>query len=332
MIYMRDYRANGQARALAKYQERLSALPLQKGERNARLLGITNLGTLAGLTDERMVAEIHASSGAPPLSEAEIRHALKTSRRSVTQLSDAPASVFRPWTPAPKPPPRLGSGAATYVSRMIAEGRGTTSETLRSVSPVQIPREPVLQSCAFLREMYKPNDLLFMGGTKDHGIKDVNILPAIEWSARSAHGLSQLAIANPLTGCVGQTKEGKASYRCGECVAQHRYALVEFDAMPLADQAAFWGGVIRSGGLPLRSLTYSGGKSIHALLQIDGRTVEEWTEIVQTILYAVSNPESPPYLRADAACKDPCRLTRLPGVMRHDKGRRQSLLWLSQEN
>ena len=331
MTHMRDYNSNGQARAFAKYRERLSALPCQKGERNARLLGIANLGAMAGLSDERMLAEIGSASGTPPLLEAEIRHALKTSRRTVTPLSDAPASVFRAWTPAPKPEPRLGSGAATYVSRMIDEGRGTTGETLRCVSPVRIPREPVLQTCAFLRELYSPDDLLFIGYPMDRGIRDVNILKSEEWVARCAHTLSQLVIANPLTGLKGKTKEGSPSYRCAACVARHRYALVEFDAMPLEDQAAFWGGVIRRHELPLRSLTYSGGKSIHALIEVAAQSASEWTETVETVLYAVSNPEAKPCHRADAACKDPNRLTRLPGAMRHDKGKRQSLLWLSPE-
>jgi len=331
MIHMRDFNANGQAHALDKYRERISALPFQTGERNSRLLGIANLGVMAGLTDERMIAEISASSGTPPLSEAEVRHAIKTSRRTVKPLSEKPSSVFRAWTPSPKPPPRLGNGAATYVSRMIAEGRGTSSETLRSVSPVQIPREPVLQSCAFLREMYSPEDLLFIGYPTDRGIPDVNILKSKEWIARSAHTLSQLVLVNPLTGLEGKTKEGNSSYRCAACVARHRYALIEFDAMPLEDQAAFWGGVIRKRELPLRSLTYSGGKSIHAIIEIGADSAAEWSETMGTILYAVANPEAPAHLRSDTACKDPNRLTRLPGAMRHDKGKTQSLLWLSPE-
>lgn len=38
----------------------------------------------------------------------------------------------------------------------------------------------------------------------------------------------------------------KPSHRCAACVASCRYALVEFDALPLPDQCRFWAGVIRS--------------------------------------------------------------------------------------
>ena len=81
--------------------------------------------------------------------------------------------------------------------------------------------------------------------------------------------------------------------------------------------------------MPLRSLVYSGGKSIHGFVEIGAKDAASWDKAIDTLLFAVAHPDAPQNQRADRACKNPDRLTRLAGATRADKGIRQTLLWLS---
>lgn len=314
--------------AQAKYRDRLATLAGMKGRRNASLLGLVSLGIMAGLGDDRILAEVQAASGTPPLTDAEIMHALRTAHRDTVPLTDRPGAAR--WTPPkPKPPP-LGAGAATYVVRRINQGIGATLETLSACSPLPIPTDPTGQTRAFLSALYSDTDRLFIGTEIDRGLPPLNIRAAGEWlTALQPNRLHPLICANPLTGREGVTKEGKTSFRCGACVAAFRFALVEFDVLPITEQCAFWAGVIASGTLPLRSLTYSGGKSIHGLVEIGAADVDAWGKSIDKLLYAVANPTAPDVCRADRACRNPDRLTRLPGATRPDKGTVQGLLWLA---
>lgn len=321
---------HAQERVLIKYRNGLSGLAGMKGRRNASLLGLVSLGIMAGLPDEQILSEVRNASGTPPLTEGEIRHALRTARRDTAPLADTPKTAGT-WAPPPKRPDPLGPGARDFVPRMIGHGRGASPERLAECSPVPIPTEPKEQTYAFLFCLYDDADILFCGKQTDTGETGRNIRFAACWREMVFPKTEppEFLIANPLTGLEGLTKEGKRSSRCGACIASYRFALVEFDAMPLEDQAAFWMGVIRSRTLPLRALTYSGGKSIHALVEIRAADADEWAQSLDTLLFATCHPAAKPEHRADRACKNPDRMTRLAGAYRADKGKAQTSLWLS---
>jgi hypothetical protein len=317
-------------RALNKYRDRLAGLSGMHGQRNASLLGLATLGVMAGLGDGQIESEVIAGSGHPPLTAGEVRHAIRTARRDTLPLADRPNTARR-WTPTPPKPPPLGAGAASFVARMNEKGRGATFDTLRALSLVPIPDTPAEQARAFLWALYDFDDLLFCGGKYDSGRVGRTIHTAWDWRGSLAGGAAMppLMIANPLTGRPGLTKEGKPSYRCAACVAAYRFALVEFDALPLEGQCAFWQGVILSEVLPLCSLTFSGSKSIHGLVEIGASDVTAWDTAIGKLLFAAAHPEAPAALQADRACRNPDRLTRLPGACRPDtEGAIQSLLWL----
>jgi hypothetical protein len=71
------------------------------------------------------------------------------------------------------------------------------------------------------------------------------------------------------------------------------------------------------------------GKSIHGLVEIGAPDAAAWRLAKDKLLYAVANPYAPASHRADRACRNPDRLTRLAGATRPDKGTAQSLLWLA---
>lgn len=95
-----------------------------------------------------------------------------------------------------------------------------------------------------------------------------------------------------------------------ENVTEYRYALVESDSMPIAQQHA----VIRELELPVAVLVYSGGKSLHAIVRIDAPNYEEYRRRVD-YLYKVCKENG---LDIDRQNRNPSRLSRLPGVIRGD--------------
>ncbi|WP_028504146.1 AAA family ATPase [Ruminococcus albus] len=93
-----------------------------------------------------------------------------------------------------------------------------------------------------------------------------------------------------------------------ENVTEYRYALVESDSMPIAQQHA----VIRELELPVAVLVYSGGKSLHAIVRIDAPNYDEYRKRVD-YLYKVCKENG---LEIDRQNRNPSRLSRLPGVVR----------------
>ncbi len=318
-------------RVLAAYRERLAGLSAIKGRRNTSLLGLCNLGVMAALSDERIESEIIAASGFPSLDISEVQHAIQTARRDTQPLGKHP-STGQTWKRLPPKPAPLGSGAVTFVKRMIDCGSGATIEALRKSSLRAIPDSPMLQTKAFLETLYQPEEWLFCGSRYSRGVPKADLDTCSEWARLIGNGkltAPELLCCNPLSGVEGMNKNGKPSYRCAACVTEQRYTLVEFDALSLEGQAAFWTGVIKSHVLPVKSLVYSGSKSIHGLIEIRAETIEEWNVAIEELHFATCNRNAPKEYQADRACRNPDRLTRLAGAWRPETKKNQSLLWLS---
>jgi hypothetical protein len=344
---------HGREAALSKYRARLAWLAGNVGARNGSLLGLCNLGVLAGRANEQMLREIIGASGTPPLTEKEVWRAIAAARCSPHYSSAAqPQRAQKPnWGPTPKPaPPRppLAGGAASFVDRMIGQGKEVMAKAqigqgkeemakaLIEASPVPIPPispEPWRQTACFLGAMYDETDFLFCGEQGHKGVYGKNVLMAKHW----IQGInifqcvlsSPLLIANPLTCQTALNQKGEPSLRCAASVRRHRYALVEFDAMPLEEQCAFWAGVIATESLLLRSLVYSGNKSLHGLVEIGAADRAQWDTQMKILLYATCHPNAPKDRQADRNCRNPDRMTRLAGSWRQDKGKRQRLVWLA---
>ena len=94
-------------------------------------------------------------------------------------------------------------------------------------------------------------------------------------------------------------------------VVSYRYALVESDNMDLEKQNA----IMRELELPIATLVYSGGKSIHAIVRIEAANKEEYKKRVD-YLYKICKKNG---LNVDEQNKNPSRLSRLPGFIRDGK-------------
>ena len=124
----------------------------------------------------------------------------------------------------------------------------------------------------------------------------------------------------------GEKKEGGLSFRADSCVREYRFIIVEFDHLKLSEQLEILRGLCRLDA-KIAAIIYSGGKSFHAWLRCEGvTTAEEWQAQVKDGLFSVLTK-----LGADPACKNPSRLSRLPGMFRADKSNWQRLLYLAPE-
>jgi len=95
-------------------------------------------------------------------------------------------------------------------------------------------------------------------------------------------------------------------------VSDYRHVLVEADSMPIADQLA----AIRRLQLPCAAIVHSGGKSIHAIVKIDaGKDYQLYRRRIATLFDALREIGFEP----DRQCRNPARLSRMPGIERAGK-------------
>jgi RecA-family ATPase len=100
-------------------------------------------------------------------------------------------------------------------------------------------------------------------------------------------------------------------------VTAFRHTLVEFDRHSIPEQ---WR-ILHGAGLPIAALIHSGGRSLHAWVRVDAKDRLEYEERVAELHSALAE------YGIDTACKNPSRLSRLPGMIRGDN--RQELLALN---
>ena len=99
-------------------------------------------------------------------------------------------------------------------------------------------------------------------------------------------------------------------------VTDFKYALVESDSMPTAEQNT----VLRELELPIACLVHSGGKSLHAIVRIEANDMREYRKRVD-YLYNICKKNG---LDVDTQNRNPSRLSRMPGVIRN--GHKQFLV------
>lgn len=106
-------------------------------------------------------------------------------------------------------------------------------------------------------------------------------------------------------------------------VASYRNILIEMDKCSLEKQLK----LLNETETPYSSLVYSGGKSYHAIISIEGGldSRQTYDRYVRAIYEAIDPKEK--YI--DQACKNPSRFTRLGGAIRPDNSVLQNILNLN---
>ena len=307
--------------ATARYQDALRNIPSPGCGCHPFLLAVADYGVMSELSADRIFSDVRAAipTGARRISDKEITDAIDKA------LSDHQGGTF---TARPRPAPIVQNGAAAR-QRIIDSAKISDEADLWEASPLRLWDEPKNDAALLLETLYEPTDWIFIGDRVQPGIIGETIQTVADRITFLQDGgkTGPHIIPNPLTGEEGMTKEGKPSFRCDATVRAPRYCLGEFDNLSREDQIRFWSAI----KLPIVALIDSGGKSIHAWIDVQKlapvTTSVQWAAEIKGRLYdQILTP-----LGVDAACSNPARLSRLPGHYREEKGAWQRLLWLSAE-
>lgn len=285
------------------YTTLLTSCPASgSGERRVHrwLLSMANRALRDGVDYEQWATDMvtHATR---PVSETELRDAwTKAAGKPATGELTRLRQVSKP--------------APLTARELIRRGGGRTLDDLMAMSPVRVdcpPEERWKSSQAFLRALFKPDELVSCGDTYSKVV-----LPCSDWCQRvgNREWIPPLVIVNPLKPGGGRRKsDGAPSMICDDAVSVFRHAVVEFDNMPLDDQLNL---LVGFGLNAVTAITFSGGRSLHAIVRVDAESSKEWEQAVRGYLFRrLMVP-----LGCDPQCQNPARRTRLAGALREDKG------------
>lgn len=311
---------------LERYRAALLALPAP-GTGNGchtALLGVANLGVLAGLDDGQIVADIATAvpAGRRPVAVSEISATVRTARRSATALT--PVSAWRAAYHPSRPQPVTDWDAVRNA--IIKAGGGEVDPygpDFWESSPTRIDWPPEHAAAEFLTYVFTPGEHVFIGHRQAVGELHCRTVEAWRQEFRERPPTEQFGLIcpNPVSGTPGPTREGRPSYRALSCITVWRFGVIEFDRedMPKPRQLAFWRGL----GLPnVAAIVDSGGKSLHTWLRFDAADAEHWARAVKPVFQRLAA------LGVDAAGASGGQLCRLPGAPRPERGTLQRLLWL----
>jgi hypothetical protein len=306
---------------IQRYFDKLTTIPPPGGNGcHSTLLSVANLGVIAGVDPDKIFEDL--------------RQAIPPGRRRVTHR-EIEAAVTRAvqdhhsgkFYTHPRPEPAVNDGKVV-LQRIIEQAPISNEADLWEASPIRLWNEPSQDSNLLLEALYSPKDLLWIGERGESGIIGRNIKSAGEWADFfNNYGIpGPQFIPNPLSGALAPNKAGNGETRRGDyCVASFRFCIVEFDTLSREDQIRFWSAV----KLPICALIDSGGKSIHGIIDVRAlatvNVYTEWVAEIDTNLYERGLVP----LGVDSSCKNPSRLSRLPGHFRAEKRRWQRLLWLA---
>ena len=203
--------------------------------------------------------------------------------------------------------------------RDFLKGCRCTEADLIESSPCNIPAEFYRQSKLMLYSLFGEDDLVNIVQTskqskdgKWHPVGRGETLPRDEWREKLETPITKTAGGcwfryNPMDG-YGITDKNVTAFK---------HACIEFDNIPIDLQISLFAKL----PLKIRSITHSAGKSIHALVDVRGRSWAEYEAKVNAIYELMS------HFGIDANCKNPSRMSRLAGAYRGRE--KQRLIYLN---
>ncbi len=207
---------------------------------------------------------------------------------------------------------------------LTAKLPGVTGEWLWERSPI---RPDCMSPGAFLLRLYRPGERIhvftrFNAKASDASIQiteppfDCRILKRFQTGQQNVWFL-----CNPVDGewHLNPRDGGKLSCRSKEAVTAFRFAVLESDDAP----PDLWLSALAQLPIRIAAIYTSGGRSIHALWQVDATTKAEWDSTVAPRKAALK------VLGADPGALSAVRLSRLPQCERLEKGGFQKLLYLN---
>lgn len=209
--------------------------------------------------------------------------------------------------------------AYEWDSEISAEIVSASEEGEKIAPPADF--DPVAQIITFLEAVFEPDE--YVGYVTEVYEHDGVLSPT-----RGAYDRTAGQLIEALNGCGGDigavlgdyNKQAGAWVRVNPLdgkgvkdanVTDYRYVLIESDSLPVERQNA----LMRELELPVVTLTYTGGKSLHALVRVGAKDRDEYRKRVAYI-FDVCRKNG---LDIDKACRNPSRLSRLPGFERGER-------------
>lgn len=225
------------------------------------------------------------------------------------------------------------------VRELLAVGGGKAAPAdLMDLSPFPIPTDPIEQTVAWFNAVYPFGDELVFVTRKggDYGVPRQTIRMVTEWVQMACCGdvlRGDIATPNPISDeGLSRLLQVRSGVKKEDIESPPPFAVLEFDEMPngVEEQSAFWRGFIKNHPLRVQlvSLVYSGGRSIHGLIAMRSRNMDEWQHNADILKHEFCNDPDERY-RADAQAIAPLVKTRIAGVCRLGTGIRQTLLYLN---
>lgn len=180
-----------------------------------------------------------------------------------------------------------------------------TERVRETVEPTPLPTEAYASTAQWIGMLYDEDELVRLVEDRGNGPAGRGRFETAQWWKDSFEGgmaPPQYIGINP---CKDETGSDKG-------VSAYRYMLVECDEIPIEQQ---WTVIQEAMGvMPIVSVVFSGGKSLHTLVYVDAQTPQEYREAAEAV-YGWFQERGMP---VDTACKNPGRLSRVGGAYRGD--------------
>ena len=205
------------------------------------------------------------------------------------------------------------------LKALTAEGPLPVEEFTKS-SPASVE----ISTSEFLRQLYpKQANIIFTDQQSQgklvwsEGVDEKLVTSAITNNTQGAW-----IMVNPVNGkYLPIPRLGKKSQRAEENLVAYEYLLIESDSVEME----LWLRVLTKLDLPIVAVTTSGSKSAHALVRVGQKDRDGY------LLKASEIADLVVPLGADPAAMSAVRLTRVPGCVRKDTGKPQTLIYFNPE-
>jgi len=206
------------------------------------------------------------------------------------------------------------------LKALTAEGPLPVEDFLQS-SPVAVAD---ITASEFLRRLYPKQANIIFTDQQSQGklVWNETVPDQLVTSAIANNTEGAWIMVNPVNGkFLAIPRLGKKSQRAEENLVAYEYLLIESDSVEME----LWLRVLTKLDLPIVAVTTSGSKSAHALVRVSQKNREGYLARASEIADLVVP------LGADPAAMSAVRLTRVPGCVRKDTGKAQTLIYFNPE-
>lgn len=225
------------------------------------------------------------------------------------------------WTPASGMKTYGWDDVITYAGEPL-DTSGWQREDTKPLPPIPVGHSAIKDVTDYISALFEPEEKVCYVTTA-YQDDDGKWKPYGGVFSRTAKSLLDSAKKHPddITDTFGSYNEAAGVWVCfnpidgenrsNKNVTSYRYALVESDTQDIETQYQ----IIQDLRLPVKMLVHSGGKSLHAIVNIGAVDYKQYQERVD-FLYTVCRKHG---LIVDTQDKNPSRLSRLPGFKRGEK-------------